>query len=79
MRTYTTEEFAAALTEGQHTAAGMLYTAVCGGKKTASVVLFKEAHHTSKDMQRSKREITIRSRFPLEIETKVPVRQAVRA
>lgn len=74
MRTYTPQEFKEALSTGQRTAAGMLYTTFVAGKKTTGVVLFKETHHTSQDTQLSKRELTGRSRMQIAIETKVAER-----
>lgn len=71
MRTYTPEEFAAALASGQRTSNGMLYTTAVAGKKTAGITLYKEAHHTSSDTLRAKRDLAGKFRLA-EIETVRP-------
>lgn len=75
MRNYTPAEFAAARSSGKRTATGMVYSTHLAGKKTAGIVLFKEAHHTSKDTQAARRELESKFRL-VEIETRVPAKAA---
>jgi hypothetical protein len=73
VRTYSPAELSNAIAAGQRTATGMVYTTHVAGQKTTGVVLFKEAHHTSKDTQAAKRELHGKFRL-VEIETRVPSR-----
>lgn len=73
MRTYTPDEFAAALASGMRAGTGMVYSTHVAGQKTTGVVLFKEAHHTSKDTQAARRDLQGKFRL-VEIETRVPAK-----
>lgn len=75
MRTYSPDEFAAAVASGMRTATGMVYSTHVAGRKTAGVVLFKEAHHTNKDTQAARRDLKGKFRL-VEIETRVPAKAA---